>query len=327
MSLTSPDSCSLSSLARTKLSLSTTKDVSLHRWVLLKNSILHSPSLPNNPAQPAFLQPEVNHTAYEDDDDSDAEDVIQISGSVVDSGAFMFPDAGHFVSSAESSFYSDDDENETTRTSEAQWLDSLLETLGEDDDDDDGFRVDTPRPLSHSPSSLPLPVDDDEYQPYSPLVSPMSSSDDLSTQSSSNVYYSSSIDVSYPPLVHHAYRHHHHHHPFDSSVSVAPYEVPLPYHDGADLEDLPDAIEDTSDDDSDAPTTPSLGRSSSSLSLDPASIPPNAASERNSRLGQSTPRVYVDSNDSYFYAFKSLLPFPNDEHQNDSSYNAYHQAC
>jgi hypothetical protein len=304
------DSCNLSSLARTKLSLSTTKDVSLHRWVLLKNSILHSPSLPNNPARP-----EVNHSAYrivdEDEEDSDADvDVIQISG-----GAFMFPDAGHFVSSsAESSFCSDDDD---ARTSEAQWLDSLLETLGEDEDEDDGFRVDTPRPLLSS--SLPLPVDDDEYQPYSPLVSPMSSSDDLSTH-----YYSSSIDVSYPPYRHH----HHHHHPFDSSISLAPYEVPLPYHDGADLEDLPDAIEDTSDDDSDAPTTPSLGRSSSSLSLDPASsVPSNAASERNSRLGQSTPRVYVDSNDSYFYAFKSLLPFPNDEHQNDSSYNAYHQAC
>jgi len=236
-------------------------------------------------------------------------------------GAFMFPDAGHFVSShsAESSFYDDE-----ARSSEAQWLDSLLETLGEDEDEDDGFRVDTPRPLlSSSSSSLPLPVDDDDYQPYSALVSPMSSSDDLSAHS--NVYYSSSIDVSYPPLVHHAYRHHHHHHlhPFDSSISLAPYQVPLPYHD----EDLPDAIEDTSDDDSDAPTTPSLGRSSSSLSLDPASIPPTAASERNSRLGQSTPRVYVDSNDSYFYAFKSLLPFPSDEHQNDSSYNAYHQAC
>ncbi|KAF8911161.1 hypothetical protein CPB84DRAFT_1763481 [Gymnopilus junonius] len=301
----SSDSSNLSHLARNKLHLSVSgKDSwSLHRWVLLKNSILNSPS--QNTITFTNSQPELSSYSHDDgDDDDDTEEVHEVLSSI-EADAFMFPD-GSSVSVPSGA-----------KSSEAQWLDSLLETLGDDDDEDD-FNVDSDHPIS------PLPVDDDEFPLYTPVVSPLSSSDDLPNQSA---YYSSSISVSYPvpyppyqpPLIH-AY-------PFDSVYSSSPalpYEDPLPYHDMNDIEDLPvpDAIEDTSDDESDAPTTPSLGRSSSSLSLvDAASVPLPA--ER-SRLRHANPRVYVDSNDSYFYSFEiDPLPFPDEQFH--TSYNHYQQ--
>ncbi|KDR81836.1 hypothetical protein GALMADRAFT_240084 [Galerina marginata CBS 339.88] len=304
----SSDSSNLSVLARSKLHLSISgKDsCSLHRWVLLKNSILHSPSQSSCTLPPT--QPELN-SAYSNDDGEDDDEPEEVLGSV-ETDAFMFPDAGQLVGRSATS---------GAQCSEAQWLDSLLETLGDDEDDDD-FSVDN----SHSA----LPVDDDEFPLYSPIGSPMSSSDDLPNQSA---YYPSSISVSYPvpyppyqPSLIHAYN-------FDSSFdsllpSVSePYEDPLPYHDMDEVDYLPvpDAIEDTSDDESDAPTTPSLGRSSSSLSLvDAASIP--LPPER-SRLRHANPRVYIDSNDSYFYSFEDPLPFP-DDRLHTPSYNHY-QAC
>jgi len=296
----------LSSLARSKLHLSISKDVSLHRWVLLKNSILHSPSVTDNTA--SYTQPELT-SAYPIDDGEEEDDAEEVLSSV-ESDAFMFPDAGKLVGSSLTS---------ESRSSEAQWLDSLLETLGDDDDDDD-FRVDS-ESLHHHPHDLAtLAVDDDEFPLYSPLVSPMSSSDDLPNQPA---FYSSSISVPYPvpypayqPPLLHAYH-------FDS-ISPSSYEAPLPYHDLDDLDlPVPDAIEDTSDDESDVPTTPSLGHSSSSLSLvDSTSIP---HLQERSRLRDSSPRVYVDSDDSYFYSFEvDPLPFP-DEHLN-TSYNGY-QEC
>jgi len=304
-------SSDLSSLARSKLHLSISKDVSLHRWVLLKNSILNSP-LQNDHAAPC-AQPEVN-PAYPIDDGEDEDDAEEVLNSV-ESDAFMFPDAVKLV---DSSFSSD------APSSEAQWLDSLLEELGDDEDDYD-FRVDsdTESNSHHHPHDISaLSVDDDEFPPYSPMVSPMSSSDDLPNQSA---FYSSSISVPYPvsysayqPPLLHAYH-------FDS-ISLSPYEAPLPYHDLDDLvEDLPvpGTIEDTSDDESDAPTTPSLGRSNSSLSLvDAASIP---LPQERSGLRHPSPRVYVDSNDSYFYSFEiDPLPFPDE--QLNTSYNGY-QEC
>jgi len=303
------DSTNLSSLARSKLHLSISgKDnCSLHRWVLLKNSILHSPSQQHNTF--ATTQLEVN-SAFNNDEGEDDDDAEEVLGFVGTDDAFMFPDAGQLVSAPASS---------GAKSSEAQWLDSLLETLGDDDDDED-FHPDS----DHQNS--PLPVDEDEFPLYSPIVSPMSS-DDFHHQPA---YFSSSISVPYPvpyppyqSSLLHAY-------PFDStfpsivsSVPI-PYEVPLPYHDEDDLEDLqvPDAIEDTSDDESDAPTTPSLGRSSSSLSLvDAASIP---LPPDRSRLRYSSPRVY-NSDDSYIYSLEiDPLPFP-DGHLH-TSYNHY-QEC
>jgi hypothetical protein len=305
----SSESPNLSLLARSKLHLSISgKDsCSLHRWVLLKNSIVRSPSQ-NHSTYTTTSQPEVNSAFNNDDgeEDDDAEEVLGFVGT----DAFMFPDAGQLVSAPASS---------GTQSSEAQWLDSLLETLGDDDDDDD-FHPDS----DHQNSSLA--VDDDEFPLYSPSVSPMSSSDSLHHQPA---YFPSSVSVPYPvpyppyqsPFLH-AF-------PFDSSLpslvsSVpAPYEVPLPYHDEDDLENLqvPDAIEDTSDDESDAPTTPSLGRSSSSLSLvDAASIP---LPPDRSRLRHASPRVY-NSDDSYFYSLDiDPLPFPVEQFH--TSYNHYQQ--
>ena len=292
---------SLYSLARSKLHLSTSgKDsCSLHRWVLLKNSIVKS--LSNSTPTPPL-----SHTPNDsvEDDDDDAEEVLD-SVEVVDS--FMFPDAGRLVSESTT---------EEAKASEAQWLDSLLETLGDDDDDD--FGVDSEHHISASPT------DDDEF----PLYSPMSSSGDLPNHSS---YYSSSISVQYPvpyppyhPPLTHAYHFDSAFEPLVSSFSP-PSEVPLPYHDLDDLEDLPvpDAIEDTSDDESDAPTTPSLGRSSSSLTfVDPASVPLPA--ERNSQLRHSDPRVYIDMDDPYFRFEIDPLPFPDE--QFTTSFNRY-QDC
>ncbi|KAF4615340.1 hypothetical protein D9613_003247 [Agrocybe pediades] len=302
--MSSDSTSSLCSLTRSKLHLSiSSKDgSSLHRWVLLKNSILNSPSLTESIALPSQPEP---HPEEGDED----EEVLGLG----DTDAFMFPDAGQLVGVSVSA---------DTKSSEAQWLDSLLETLGDDDDDD--YYVDS------DPTPTSLPVDDDELQLYSPTSSPMSSSDDLSNQSD----YYSSISVSYPvpyppyqsPIIH-AYSFDSHFEPLVSSVPVSPpYENPFPYQDTDDLEDLPvpDAIDDTSDDESDALTTPSLGRSSSSLSLvDAASIP---LPQERSRLRHANPRVYVDSPDSYFYSFEiDPLPFPDDD-QVHTPYNHY-QEC
>jgi hypothetical protein len=291
------------------MSTSSKDSCNLHRWVLIKNSIVnsHSSTLPPT-------MPDTHHDSVDEEDDDDADEVLD-SVEVVDS--FMFPDAGKLVSESST---------DEAKASEAQWLDSLLETLGDDDDDD--FSVDSEHHMSA------LAVDDDEFPLYSPIVSSMSSSGD---QPNPSPYYpTSSISVQYPvpyPPYHPPNIHAFH---FDTTLvssfsppppppSPSPHEEPLPYYDLDDLEDLPvpDAIEDTSDDESDALTTPSLGRSSSSLTLvDPASVP--LPVERSSRLRHSDPRVYIDVDDPYFCFEIDPLPFP-DEHLT-TSYNHY-QEC
>lgn len=264
----------LSSLTRSKLSSSTSKEsCSLHRWVLLKNSITRAP--PSSPITPQSDQPELPHDADEDD--------------LEESDAFMFPDVAKFGPVAESN------------AAEAQWLDSLLETLGDDDDDD--FNV------GHLPAD-----DDDDHLLLSPLPSPMSSSDDLVSQT----YFHS--PVPYIPT-----------YPFRPQLML-PYHPlpndPLPYYDleeDDDVPPVPDAIDDTSDDESETPPTPSLRGSSSSLSLpDPASVPLPA--ER-SRLGWAQPHIYVDGEDDYYSPFElhpelDPLPFPE-----RNPFNTYHQEC
>ncbi|KAJ6547396.1 hypothetical protein B0H19DRAFT_1379676 [Mycena capillaripes] len=265
-------SSNLFTLARSKLNLSVeSKDsFSLHRWVLLKNSIIQSLPLvaaSSSPTPPA---------ASPDEDDADDE-----------ADSFMFPDAGKLVEGPSTE----------VNASEAAWLDSLLETLGEDDDDD--F---SPDPDVHISV---VPVDDDEDLPQSPPISPMSSSDDLTTQS----YYP--YLVPYPPFSPPLVSSYH----FNTPPSSSPYVDPLPYSDFDDSDDdfppVPDAIEDTAseDDESEAPQTP--GQSLSSLSLDPASIP---LPVEHSRLRHSTPHIYIDAeDDEYFYPFDPL-PFPNGHH-------------
>ncbi|TFK72165.1 hypothetical protein BDN72DRAFT_836556 [Pluteus cervinus] len=266
---------SLYMLARSKLDLSVSKDSnSLHRWVLLKNSIIQSTAAP--PSATA-------KTVYTlDDDEDDAEP---------EADSFMFPDAGSVG-------------HHTTANSEAEWLDSLLEGMG--DDDEDEFGTD-----SEDVHVSALPAEDDDI--FTPLSSPTSSSEDLPHHQPS--YYPAPV-VSYhvslhSPLVSLS--------EFDSPfVAPSPYaaEVPLPY---PDLDEVPEVIEDTSDDESDAPTTPSLGRSSSSTLL---SLPPLSPQQPR----QPSPIVYVEDKDSYFHRFDfDPLPFPID-HSNDS-YNLRYQEC
>ncbi|KAG6831294.1 hypothetical protein H0H92_011501 [Tricholoma furcatifolium] len=239
-------------MARSKLQPPTgTRDsVSLHRWVLLKNSIIAAP------------------------DDSDT---------------FMFPDVA-------------DQPAPDVSTSEAQWLDSLLQSLGDDEDDDDII----------SESNISLPAEDDDDDLISPVASPISSSDDLTH----SACFPHNITVSYlyphfhPPLIY-PYEFHTPVPSFDSHFSS---DEPLPYYDLESLS-VPDAIEDTSDDESDTPTTPSIGRSSL---LEPPAVP-----GEQSRLRYANPHVHLEPDDPYFYPFElDPLPFPN-EHQ---PYNTY-QEC
>jgi hypothetical protein len=300
MTSSMPESSNLSTLARSKLHLSVggKDNCSLHRWVLLKNSIIRSQPLTSSAA--TTDHPDINHVYSLGDGDEEV-------GAEEEEDSFMFPDAEKLV------------ENRTkeVNSSEAEWLDSLLETLG--DDDDDEFNPDSDIHAVH-------PVDDDEDQLLSPLLSPLSSSDDLPTQLT---YYPPPTPVSdpvpyspFPPPLIHSYE-------FDSTFDSSsltsipsPYDDPLPYLD--DVEDLsiPDAIEDTSDDESDAPPTPSIGQSASFLTVvDPASIPLPAG---RSRRRHPLPLVFIDMDDSYFYPFElDPLPFPDDHH---SSFNG-HQRC
>lgn len=295
----STESSNLFTLARSKLHLSVGKDnCSLHRWVLLKNSIIQSLPLT---ASTAATDNHVNDVPPPDDGDDDEE-----VGSEEETDSFLFPDVGKFVN------HQDGEVN----ASEAEWLDSLLEVLG---DDEDEFNVESDVHVSI------LPVDDDEDQLLSPLLSPLSSSDDLVSEP---VYYPPSAEAPYPvpyPPFHPPLVRSYAINSFDSSLdsSPSPYDEPLPYHDFDDVEDLsvPDAIEDTSDDESDVPTIPSLVDSSPTSSLlDPASIPLPVERTRRPPL-----HVYIDTNDSYFYAFElDPLPFP-DGHLN--SFNPVYQEC
>ena len=271
-------------MARSKLQTAVSGGVrdsySLHRWVLLKNSILHSHTVDPAPSQ---ADADVQHVYRHDDDEARDE---------MEEDTFMFPDP-HTLGSR----------NATVGDSEKQWLDSLLEDLGDDDEDAD---VGT--------SISVLPVDDDD-ESLSPLCSPMSSSDDL-VGHSSLFYQPPPIAIPYPvpypplhpPLVPSWYQLDSHDHD------------PLPYFDADDDVDglpVPDAIEDTSDDESDALSTP-YSQSMSSLSpIDPASVPLPA--ERRRLRGH--PHVYVDTDDAYFYPFEldPPLPFHDEEHHLDAA--------
>jgi len=271
----------------------------LHRWVLLKNSIIRSPHLTTSTTSIDNLDANHIYSPEEADDDDEVDEA----------DSFMFPDGGKLV---------DARVEENDNASEAEWLDSLLETLG--DEDEDEFNVDSD---VHVSASL---ADDDEDLLLSPLISPISSSDDLVGQAT---YYPPPIAVPYPvpyppfhPPLAHTYELGSRYSTLDSSPP--PYENALPYHDLDDVEDLsvPEAIEDTSDDESDVPNTPSVTHSGSTSSLvDPASVPLPA--ER-SRRRRPPLHIYVDTDDSYFYPFEfDPLPF-SDSHLNSTP---FYQEC
>ena len=162
---------SLFAMARSKLSPPASgghKDSAcLHRWVLLKNSFLRSASVEPAPSQADAA--DVQHVYRHDDEEARDE---------VEEDAFMFPDP-HALGSRSSD----------GGDSEKQWLDSLLEDLGDDDD-----YADAECPAASNSS---LPVDDDDEQ-LSPFCSPNSSSDDLVGPHSSLFYQPPPIAIPYP---------------------------------------------------------------------------------------------------------------------------------
>ncbi|KIY66287.1 hypothetical protein CYLTODRAFT_423565 [Cylindrobasidium torrendii FP15055 ss-10] len=180
--------------------------------------------------------------------------------------------------------------------SEAQWLDSLWGELGDDDDD---FEED-PQAPSHQDDE-----DDDGF------ISPMSSSDDLSSLASSSLTLSYPYLVPYPPY----------HPPLISPFHFASdlhasYHDPPPYLDDEDVEDMPvpDAIEDTSDDESESPSTPSSGRSTPFDFVDPVAVPLPIDDSRHRQHG-TDPYVYNDGDASFLQSFNlDAVPYPNPSH-------------
>ena len=299
---------SLAGTARLKLQLSVSNSslrdtASLHRWVLLKNSIVRSQ--PSSPASStisehsSIVYPPEDLAPKSADHDSEVNPCDQ-------SEAFLFPDPDALSydftpSSSPPSPKSD--------ASEAQWLDSLLESFSDDDEEEEPINI--RRSVSD---------DDQEYLFTSPSMSPVASSEDLVHHSS--FYESPPISVSYPipypPLFHPPLIH------LEEPLSpTAPLEgAGRPYDDVDELDDLsvPEAIEDTSDDDSDSLTTPCRSAMSfvnPSVDVDPASIP---------LPPEARPRVYVNTDAAYLYRFElDPLPFANDGHE--YSRTVYHQEC
>ncbi|KAK7693248.1 hypothetical protein QCA50_002814 [Cerrena zonata] len=290
---TMSDSSSLFCLAHNKLQSAVgghghhAKDASLHRWVLLKNVIIRSHIAAPEPSSPS------------DTAGADSVNRPEERRDEVEQDSFMFPDPDALLANAE------DDEDDCM--GEDQWLDALLEDLGDSDDEDmdDGL-------------SLPNTPNHEEDEPLSPLYSPMSSSDDLVEQS--NYYYPPQIAIPYPipypplhpPLIP-SWLNFDHSNEEDSILTPSPplYHDPLPYSSqDDDIEDLPvpDAIEDTSDDESDAPSTPAT---TSTSSLTPSTSLPSP--RERTRL-HSHPHVYIGTDDSYFYPFElDPLPFSDNE--------------
>jgi hypothetical protein len=291
--MASSDTGNLSNLTRSKLQSSVAgKDAcSLHRWVLLKNSIVRSAPTPEPPA--------VTFSHHSDPPPSPSLDYLLDEPDDEEEYSYMFPDL----------------ENPAVEKndSEAQWLNSLLETLGDDDDD-----------FAPESEVQGLPVVDDDDDHLSPLPSPMSSSDDLTAP----FYPPMPYPPLYAPFQQAARQPYSCHARFEPSSDSPPQdEDGLPYFDSDDVENLsvPDAIDDTSDDESETLTTPSLGQSSQDLYLiDPASVPLPAD---HSRLRYCDPYIVnAEDPDSEYNPFKfDRSPFPL-EHRH-RSYCTYHQEC
>ena len=286
----------LFTMARSKLhaAIGGKDNCNLHRWVLLKNSVFRSQSSPT----PSVLNSPSSPLCVFSEDVADDE----VSSELDESDAFMFPDASKLIPRGGTDM----------SVSEAEWLDSLLETLCEGEEDE--FCSDSDVQVSV------VAVEEDDDAPLSPLTSPMSSSDDLLNQ---QTHCSTPTVVAYPvPYP-----------PFHPPL-IGPYELgpiiespsissPPPYdalsrYDIDELDDLsvPEAIEDTSDDESDTPSLPSLGRSSDLF------FETTLSGERRQRRSQ--PDVYIRTTGSVFDRFElDPLPFPDED--NFNSYNFYEE--
>ncbi|KAG9318517.1 TCP-1/cpn60 chaperonin family-domain-containing protein [Chiua virens] len=215
-------------------------------------------------------------------------------GMLEESDSFMFPDASKLIPRG----------GVDITVSEAEWLDSLLETLREGEEDE--FCADSDVRVSDA-------VEDDDA-PISPLTSPMSSSDDLVNQhhgpSPTVVPYPIPYPPFHPPLVH----------PYVLGPIVEPPLVShaLSQYELDELDELfvPEAIEDTSDDESDTPSTPSLGRSSVLF------FGTSLSGERREQRSQLD--VYIHTTGSVYERFElDPLPFPDEDNLN--SYNVYEE--
>ena len=297
---------SLAGIARSKLQLSVSSSslrdtASLHRWVLLKNSIVKSQ--PSSPASSTIS--EHSSTACSSQDPAPKSVDHDSEGNIFE--AFLFPDPDalsyDFTPSSPPPSKSD--------ASEAQWLDSLLESFSDNDEEDEEGPINARRSTSD---------DDEEYLFASPSMSPAASSEDLVHHSS--FYESPPISVSYPipypPLFHPPLIH-----PEEPLSCTTPLqETSRPYDDVDELDDLsvPEAIEDTSDDESDTLPTPcrsAMSFANQSVDVDPASIP---------LPPEARPRVYVNTDPACLYRFElDPLPFANDGHE--YTHSVYHQEC
>lgn len=286
----------LASLARSKLhsalSSSTRDNGSLHRWVLLKNSILYNH---NDDSRTPVIQKDVYEDDYTEEDCSDPLDEYE------DVFSFLFPDPG------DSSLESVDD----LAISEAQWLDSLLESLGQDEDQDDvesngGYSggdicrnqvvSDISRTiLQKSGDDMSARVVIDYPTPYPPLHPPL-------VQRYNPSFYTDSPCSSITSS--------------DSNFSSSPFASPR--HGGSETYlYIPDATEDASDDETEGPTTP-FSRSRSSLHLyDPAIVSDQCGKAQ----VKSQPYVYNEAEGAFFHPFQiDSLPYAN-------NYASFHSAC
>ena len=297
---------SLAGIARSKLQFSVSNSslrdtASLHRWVLLKNSIVRSQ--PSSPASSTIS--EHSSIVYPPEDPAPKPVGHDPEGNPCDPfEAFLFPDPDALSCDFTSSSPPPSPKSDA---SEAQWLDSLLESFSDEEEEP----ISTRRSVSD---------DDQEYLFTSPSMSPLASSEDLTHHSP---YYESPpisvpYPIPYPPLFHP---------PLIRLEEPLNRTTPLreagrPYFDVDELDDLsvPEAIEDTSDDDSDSLTTPCRSAMSfvnPSVGIDPASVP---------LPPEVRPRVYVNTDAAYLYRFElDPLPFANDGHE--YTHTVYHQEC
>jgi hypothetical protein len=248
----------LSGLARTKMQSvfgrgSREDSTGLHRWVLLKNSIVLS--------TPELAVPSVTVASAEEAAEAYEQDV------------FTFP-------------LLDNDDVPPGGTSESEWLDSLLETLDDNEDEDDNAGLDA--------SAL------EEEAVFTPYSSPTSSAENL---------VEASLFCAPPPAA--------------VAATAVSYPIPYPplgnapglYADELDDLPVPDAIEDTSDDESDAPATPS-STASSLLSL------MEHHHHHHHRQTQG-PRIVLDGSNPF-----DPLPFAEEPHNPPDLFAAYeYQQC
>jgi len=284
----SSENQTLSRVTRSKLSLAIgggAKDShSLHRWVLLKNSITRSQphsTFSCSPNNTSALLPTFHSDAGDEDEEVCFDE---------EHDSFIYPDAHKLLDSPCSA-------NEDS--SESQWFDSLLESLEHEDSDD------SHEPLLHVGDD---DDDEDDLAPLTPSASPVSSTDDLGHP----VYNNTPIPMPYPvvyppynpPLLSPLELQ-----PLNTSLDsiYPPFNVALPYNDVDDMDDLPvpDTVEDLSDDESDVFSAPTPDTPSPSMSLVDAGA---RSSERARR--HVVPQVYVSADEPYFRHGLELDPLP-----------------